>query len=54
MLPGMDDDDFAAARYAGMRWNTPLSAEHADLLLSQLDLRPARPDARRRPGLRLG
>ncbi len=42
MLPGMDDDDFAAARYAGMRWNTPLSAEHADLLLSQLDLRPAR------------
>jgi len=37
----MDDDDFAGSRYARMRWNTPLSAEHADLLLSQMDLRPA-------------
>jgi SAM-dependent methyltransferase len=42
MLPRMDDDDFAGSRYARMRWNTPLSAEHADLLLSQLDLRPDR------------
>jgi SAM-dependent methyltransferase len=38
----MDDDDFAGSRYARMRWNTPLSAEHADLLLSQLDLHPGR------------
>lgn len=28
------------ALYARMRWNTPLSAEHADLLLDRLDLRP--------------
>lgn len=42
MLPGIDDDDFAGSRYARMRWNTPLSAEHADLLLSQLDLHPGR------------
>ena len=42
MLPRMDDDHFAGSRYARMRWNTPLSAEHADLLLGQLDLRPVR------------
>ncbi|MGH3717034.1 MAG: SAM-dependent methyltransferase, partial [Micromonosporaceae bacterium] len=33
-------DDLAARRYARMRWNTPLSEEHAELLLSRLDLAP--------------
>ncbi|MFK3984095.1 SAM-dependent methyltransferase [Micromonospora sp. NPDC050397] len=33
-------DDLAAARYARMRWNTPLSEEHAALLLRRLGLRP--------------
>jgi SAM-dependent methyltransferase len=33
-------DDLEAARYARMRWNTPLSVEHAGLLLDRLDLRP--------------
>jgi len=28
------------ARYARMRWNAPLSVEHAELLLDRLDLRP--------------
>lgn len=28
------------ALYARMRWNTPLSPEHAELLLGRLDLRP--------------
>ena len=28
------------ARYAGMRWNTPLSVDHAALLLDRLDLGP--------------
>lgn len=28
------------ARYAAMRWNTPLSVDHAALLLDRLDLRP--------------
>jgi cyclopropane fatty-acyl-phospholipid synthase-like methyltransferase len=36
----MDDDDLEAARYARMRWNTPLSPEHAELLLDRMDLRP--------------
>ncbi|MEH1166033.1 class I SAM-dependent methyltransferase [Micromonospora sp. CPCC 205539] len=33
-------DDLAASRYARMRWNTPLSEEHAALLLRRLDVRP--------------
>ncbi|MEV0809128.1 class I SAM-dependent methyltransferase [Micromonospora sp. NPDC050200] len=33
-------DDLAASRYARMRWNTPLSEEHADLLLRRLDVHP--------------
>jgi SAM-dependent methyltransferase len=33
-------DDLAAVRYARMRWNTPLSEEHATLLLDRLDIRP--------------
>lgn len=31
-------DPLAAARYAGLRWNTPLSESHADLLLDRLAL----------------
>ncbi|WP_239311880.1 class I SAM-dependent methyltransferase [Plantactinospora mayteni] len=31
-------DDPASHRYARMRWNTPLSEEHADLLLGRLDI----------------
>nr|WTA70603.1 class I SAM-dependent methyltransferase [Micromonospora sp. NBC_00855] len=33
-------DHLAASRYARMRWNTPLSQEHAALLLQRLDVRP--------------
>ncbi|MFE9693568.1 SAM-dependent methyltransferase [Micromonospora sp. NPDC005806] len=33
-------DDLAASRYVRMRWNTPLSEEHAALLLQRLDIRP--------------
>jgi SAM-dependent methyltransferase len=33
-------DDPEEALYARMRWNAPLSAEHAGLLLDRLDLRP--------------
>ncbi|MGC4770227.1 SAM-dependent methyltransferase [Micromonospora sp. DT44] len=33
-------DHLAASRYARMRWNTPLSEEHAALLLRRLDVRP--------------
>lgn len=33
-------EDLAALRYARMRWNTPLSEEHAALLLQRLDIRP--------------
>jgi cyclopropane fatty-acyl-phospholipid synthase-like methyltransferase len=40
MLPMMDGDDLAEALYARMRWNTPLSPQHADLLMERLDLRP--------------
>ena len=36
----MDGDDLTAALYARMRWNTPLSPQHADLLMDRLDLRP--------------
>lgn len=32
--------DLDNARYARMHWNTPLSEEHAVLLLSRLDIRP--------------
>ncbi|MFY1692529.1 SAM-dependent methyltransferase [Plantactinospora sp. WMMB782] len=31
-------DDPAARRYTRMRWNTPLSEQHADLLLERLDI----------------
>jgi SAM-dependent methyltransferase len=40
MLSGMDGADLDQARYARMRWNAPLSAGHAELLLDRLDLRP--------------
>jgi cyclopropane fatty-acyl-phospholipid synthase-like methyltransferase len=40
MLPVMDGDDLAEALYARMRWNTPLSPQHGDLLMERLDLRP--------------
>lgn len=36
----MDGEDLEAALYARMRWNTPLSQEHAGLLMDRLDLRP--------------
>ncbi|WP_037268446.1 cyclopropane-fatty-acyl-phospholipid synthase family protein [Kibdelosporangium aridum] len=32
------DDDLAVLRRARMRWNTPLSVAHADVLLDRLDL----------------
>ena len=35
-----DTTDPEEARYARMRWNTPLSTEHAGMLLDRLDLRP--------------
>lgn len=34
-------DSLAAARYAAMRWNTPLSENHAEELLDHLDLKTA-------------
>jgi SAM-dependent methyltransferase len=37
-VPDTADPD--EALYARMRWNTPLSTEHAGLLLDRLDLRP--------------
>jgi SAM-dependent methyltransferase len=40
MLPGMDGEDLEEALYARMRWNTPLSQDHARLLMDRLDLRP--------------
>ena len=36
----LEGDSFEEARYGRMRWNTPLSAEHAELLMDRLDLRP--------------
>jgi cyclopropane fatty-acyl-phospholipid synthase-like methyltransferase len=36
----MDGADLDQALYARMRWNAPLSAGHADLLMDRLDLRP--------------
>jgi len=41
MLCGMDGVDLDRALHARMRWNAPLSAEHAGLLMDRLDLRPA-------------
>jgi SAM-dependent methyltransferase len=40
MLCRMDGADLDQALYARMRWNAPLSAEHAGLLMDRLDLRP--------------
>lgn len=40
MLCSMDGADLDQALYARMRWNTPLSAGHAGLLMDRLDLRP--------------
>jgi cyclopropane fatty-acyl-phospholipid synthase-like methyltransferase len=37
-LSAMETDDLEQARYARMRWNAPLSAEHAELLMDRLDL----------------
>jgi cyclopropane fatty-acyl-phospholipid synthase-like methyltransferase len=36
----MDGADLDRALHARMRWNAPLSAEHAGLLMDRLDLRP--------------
>ena len=36
----VEDDDLEEALFARMRWNAPLSAEHAELLLDRLDVRP--------------
>jgi SAM-dependent methyltransferase len=33
-------ETFEQARYGGLRWNTPLSPAHAELLLERLDVRP--------------
>jgi cyclopropane fatty-acyl-phospholipid synthase-like methyltransferase len=40
MLAVMDGADLTAALYARMRWNAPLSPQHADLLMDRLDLHP--------------
>jgi cyclopropane fatty-acyl-phospholipid synthase-like methyltransferase len=34
----MDGPNFEQARYAGMRWNTPMSEEHAARLLARLEI----------------
>jgi cyclopropane fatty-acyl-phospholipid synthase-like methyltransferase len=34
----MDGRNFEQARYVGMRWNTPLSEEHAARLLERLEI----------------
>jgi cyclopropane fatty-acyl-phospholipid synthase-like methyltransferase len=36
----MEDDDLKEALYARMRWNAPLSVDHAELLMDRLDVRP--------------
>ena len=36
----MEDDDLEEALYTRMRWNAPLSVEHAGLLTDRLDIRP--------------
>jgi SAM-dependent methyltransferase len=40
MLRRMAGDDLDESLYVRMRWNTPLSLEHAGLLMDRLDLRP--------------
>jgi len=35
----MEDEDLEEAVYARMRWNAPLSLEHAELLMDRLDVR---------------
>src|ERR1700684_880130 len=40
MLPVMEGHDLAEALQARMCWNTPLSLQHANLLMDRLDLRP--------------
>ena len=35
------DPEIANARYAGLRWNSPLSEEHADDLIRRLDISPS-------------
>ncbi len=44
--------DPGQARYAAMRWNTPLSVDHAEFILDLLEARGGSGVAR--PGLRLG
>jgi cyclopropane fatty-acyl-phospholipid synthase-like methyltransferase len=39
-LAAMDDDELEEALYTRMRWNAPLSVEHAELLLDRLDIPP--------------
>lgn len=39
-LTPVEDDDLEEAVYARMRWNVPLSEEHAELLMDRLDVRP--------------
>jgi ubiquinone/menaquinone biosynthesis C-methylase UbiE len=39
-LTPVEGDDLEEALYARMRWNAPLSVEHAELLLDRLDVRP--------------
>ena len=39
-LTVIEDDDLEEALYARMRWNVPLSVEHAELLMDRLDIRP--------------
>jgi cyclopropane fatty-acyl-phospholipid synthase-like methyltransferase len=36
----VEDDDLEEALYTRMRWNVPLSVEHAELLMDRLDVRP--------------
>jgi cyclopropane fatty-acyl-phospholipid synthase-like methyltransferase len=36
----VEADDLDEALYARMRWNVPLSEEHAELLMDRLDVRP--------------
>ena len=36
----VEDGDLEEAVYARMRWNVPLSVEHAELLVDRLDVRP--------------
>ncbi len=38
LLASMEKDDLEEAVYARMRWNAPLSAEHAELLIGRLEV----------------